>query len=274
MLATDLVARLGGDEFAVLLPHSDGARAAQVADDLARALQTPFMLDGQSIAMEASIGIAVAPQHGQDADTLLRRADVAMYQAKRHGTGVAMYTRNEDEHGPERLALLGELRHAIEHDELLLHYQPMLDLRDGTVVGVEALVRWQHPQRGLLPPGDFIPLAELSGLIHPLSRWVLEAAVRQQQAWRAIGLDFPVAVNLSRRMLHDPQLPETIAQLLAAADVPPSSLVLEITESSLMADPLRADREPQAVARARRVHVDRRLRHGLLVAGFAEEPGG
>src|SRR4029077_16373347 len=126
-------------------------------------------------------------------------------------------------------------------DELLLHYQPMLDLRAGPVVGVEALVRWQHPHRGLLPPSDFIPLAELSGLIHPLSRWVLEAAVRQQQVWRAIGLNFPVSVNLSRRMLHDPQIPETIAHLLAAAVAPPSSLVLEITESSLMADPQGAD---------------------------------
>ncbi|MCA1644699.1 MAG: EAL domain-containing protein [Chloroflexi bacterium] len=238
---TDMVARLGGDEFALILPHSDRARAAQVAEHLARLLQTPFVLEGQSIAMEASIGIAVAPQHGEDADSLLRRADVAMYQAKRRGTGVAIYTHDEDAHRPDRLALLGELRKAIEHDELLLHYQPILDLREGTVVGVEALVRWQHPQRGLVPPSEFIPLAELSGLINPLSHWVLEAAVRQQRAWRALGMDFPVSVNVSRRMLHDRQLPETVAQLLADAEVPPSSLVLEITESSLMADPERAD---------------------------------
>src|SRR5437773_780812 len=142
--------------------------------------------------MEASIGIAVAPQHGEDADSLLRRADVAMYQAKRRGTGVEIYTHDQDGNRPDRLALLGELRHAIEHNELLLHYQPMLDLRDGAVVGAEALVRWQHPQRGLVPPSEFIPLAELSGLIHPLSRWVLETAVRQQRAWRALGMDFLV----------------------------------------------------------------------------------
>ena len=133
--------------------------------------------------------------------------------------------------------MLGELRHAIERDELLLHYQPKLDLRDGTLVGVEALVRWQHPQRGFLPPGEFIPLAEQSGLIHPLSLWVLEAALRQQQAWRGMGMDIPVAVNLSRRMLHDPQLPETVARLLVELGCATSALVLEITESSLMADP-------------------------------------
>ena len=149
-----------------------------------------------------------------------------------------------------RLALLGELRRAIERDELLLHYQPKLDLRDGTLVGVEALVRWQHPQRGFLPPSEFIPLAEQTGLIHPLSLWVLEAALRQQQAWRALGMDIPVAVNLSRRMLHDPRLPETRrATARRAGMCQPSALVLEITESSLMADPLRAGENLSSCAR-------------------------
>jgi diguanylate cyclase (GGDEF)-like protein/PAS domain S-box-containing protein len=237
---TDLVARLGGDEFAVLLPDSDAARAAQVAETLVRVLQTPFMLDGQPIDVSASIGIAVAPEHGQAADTLLRCADVAMYQAKRSGTGGALYSAAEDEHRPSRLTLLGELRLGIEQDELLVYYQPKLDLRDGTLVGVEALVRWEHPQRGFLLPSEFIPLAEQTGLIFPLSRWVLEAALKQQRAWRTGGLDVPIAVNLSRRTLHDPELPEMVAHLLARWDVAPESLVLEITESSLMADPLRA----------------------------------
>jgi diguanylate cyclase (GGDEF)-like protein/PAS domain S-box-containing protein len=162
VLPTDLVARLGGDEFAVLLPSADDSRAAHVAESLLRALRTPFMLEGQLVAVDASIGIAVAPEHGHDADTLLRCADVAMYQAKRSGTGVALYSAAGDEHRPNRLALLGELRNAIEHDELRLHYQPKLGLRDGTVVGVEAF-RWQHPQRGFLQPSEFIPLAEKQG---------------------------------------------------------------------------------------------------------------
>jgi diguanylate cyclase (GGDEF)-like protein/PAS domain S-box-containing protein len=238
--AADLVARLGGDEFAVLLPATDAAGAALVAECLVRVLQAPFVLEGQPIDVDASIGIAVAPEHGQDADTVLRCADVAMYQAKRAGTGVALYSAADDEHRPDRLALLGELRNAIDNDELLLHYQPKLDLRDGKLIGVEALVRWQHPQRGFMPPMEFIPLAEQTGLIHPLSRWVLEAALKQHQAWRRVGIDVPVAVNLSRRTLHDPQLPAMVADALARWDVAAGALVLEITESSLMADPVRA----------------------------------
>src|SRR6202023_3159732 len=136
--------------------------------------------------------------------------------AKRSGAGIALYNAAEDVHRPDRLALLGELRAAVANGELLLHYQPKLDMRDGTLVGVEALVRWQHPQRGFMPPMEFIPLAEQTGLIYPLSNWVLEAALRQQHAWRAVGLDIPVAVNLSRRTLHDPLLPDTVGQLLAS----------------------------------------------------------
>jgi diguanylate cyclase (GGDEF)-like protein/PAS domain S-box-containing protein len=240
VLPTDLVARLGGDEFAVLLPDTDATRATQVAEDVGRVFQAPFVLESQSIEVDASIGIAVAPAHGQNADTLLRCADGAMYHAKRSGIGVAMYSRGEDQARPDRLALLGELRHAIERDELLLHYQPKLDLRDGALVGVEALVRWQHPQRGFLAPGEFIDLAEQTGVIHPLSRWVLEAALRQHQAWRTLGMDIAVAVNLSRRVLQDQHLPDMVAQLCVRWSVPPSALVLEITESSLMADPVRA----------------------------------
>jgi diguanylate cyclase (GGDEF)-like protein len=236
----DLVARLGGDEFAILLAATDSARGTQVAESLVRVFQSSFLLEGQAIEVSASIGMAVAPRHGQDADTLLRRADVAMYQAKRSGMGVAVYDPGEDQHRPDRLALLGELRHGIERDELVVQYQPKLDMRDGSLVGVEALVRWQHPKRGLLPPGEFIQLAEESGLIHPLTWWVLEAALRQVHAWRMLGISVPVAVNLSRRMLHHQGLADTIAQLLIRWDVPPSDLVLEITESSLMADPERA----------------------------------
>lgn len=238
--AADVAARLGGDEFAVLLTDTNASGAAQVAEDLVRVLQAAFLLDGQPVQVDASIGIANAPEHGQDADTLLRCADVAMYQAKRSGTGVALYSAAADDNCPHRLALLGELRNAIKHEEMRLHYQPKLDLREGRLVGVEALVRWQHPERGFLPPSAFIPIAEQTGLIFPLTHWVLEAALKQQRVWRGRGIDVPVAVNLSRRTLQDPQLPDIVAELLHHLEVPASALVLEITESSLMADPLRA----------------------------------
>jgi diguanylate cyclase (GGDEF)-like protein/PAS domain S-box-containing protein len=234
------VARLGGDEFAVLLPTGDAARATLVAEHLGRVVQEPFELQGHPLVIDVSIGIVFGPAHAQDADTLLRCADIAMYQAKRAYAGRAIYQPDQDEHSLDRLALLGELRHAIDYDELLLHFQPKLNLRDGTLAGVEALVRWQHPQRGFLPPSEFIPLAEQTGLIHVLSMWVIQAALSQYRALRDAGLDVPVAVNLSRRTLQDPQLPAKVAEMLDSWGVPPAALILEITESSLMADPARA----------------------------------
>jgi diguanylate cyclase (GGDEF)-like protein/PAS domain S-box-containing protein len=237
---SDTLARLGGDEFALLLPVADAAVAGQVAQRLLEVLDEPFAIEGHSFAIGASIGIALYPQHADDADALLRRADVAMYVAKRSGSGYALYAAEQDQHSPSRLGLTAELRHAIEHGQLLLHYQPKLELRGSTVIGVEALVRWQHPQQGLVPPDQFIPLAEQSGLIRPLTEWVLTTATRQYDEWRSAGLDLPVAVNLSMRNLHDPQLSHTIAGLLSSLDVSPAALNLEITESSLMADPERA----------------------------------
>jgi diguanylate cyclase (GGDEF)-like protein/PAS domain S-box-containing protein len=238
--ASDLVARLGGDEFAVLLPRTDAPTAAGIAADLAGVLEAPFIVEARPIRVDASIGIAVAPEQGQDADTLLRCADVAMYQAKRSGTGIGLYSVADDQYRPEHLALLGELRTAIDHGQLVLHYQPKLDLRNGELVGVEALVRWQHPKRGFLPPGEFIPLAEDTGLIYPLSRWVIETALEQQHVWRHEGIQVPVSVNVSRRSLHDPLFPGMVAESLTRWSVSPDALVLEITESSLMADPQRA----------------------------------
>jgi diguanylate cyclase len=236
----DLVARLGGDEFALLVAAADATRAAGVAEEVRCVLLTPFVLEGQSIAVEASIGIALGPEHGQDADSLLRRAGIAMSQAKHLDTGLAIYRSEQDRDRSNRLALLGELRSGLDENELRLHYQPKLDMRDGKLVGVEALVRWQHPQRGLLAPSEFVPLAEQTALIYPITLWVLETALQQHQAWRAMGLNVPVAVNLSRRMLHDQRLPETVAQMLARWDVLPTALVLEITETSLMTDPTHA----------------------------------
>jgi diguanylate cyclase (GGDEF)-like protein/PAS domain S-box-containing protein len=236
----DTLARLGGDEFALLLPVSDEVGAADVARRLLQALDEPFAIEGHNLDIGASIGIAVCPEHGGDADTLLQRADVAMYVAKRSGTGHAVYTPDQDQHSPNRLSLAGELRHAIEQDQLVLHYQPKLDLASRQVVGVEALVRWQHPGQGLVLPDQFIPLAEQSGLIHPLAEWVLGEAARQYHHWRLAGFDLPVAVNLSMRNLHDPRLSHTIANLLATWNLTAAALNLEITESSLMADPHRA----------------------------------
>jgi diguanylate cyclase (GGDEF)-like protein/PAS domain S-box-containing protein len=240
VLPTELVARLGGDEFAVLLPEADTARAAQSARDLVGAFETPFMHENQPIHIRVSIGVAVSPQHGRDAETLLRRADMAMYQAKRSELGVAVYNRTDDRPRPHRLALLGEFRQAIERDELVLHYQPKVDLQSGALAGVEALVRWQHPQRGLLPPSEFIPQAEQSGLIHSLGLWVLETALQQQQAWRAFGIEIPVAINVSRQMLYELGLPEMISHRLMLFGAAPTDLILEITESGLMADPVHA----------------------------------
>jgi EAL domain-containing protein (putative c-di-GMP-specific phosphodiesterase class I) len=203
-------------------------------------LDEPFSLSGVQLEIDASIGIALAPEHGSDADTLLRRADVAMYVAKRSNSGFGFYTVDQDQHSPMRLAMVAELRRAIERNELSLYFQPKVDLRTGQVSCVEALVRWQHARHGLLGPDLFVPIAEQTGLIRPLSRWVLDAALRQVNRWRQSGLDLAVAVNLSMRNLHDPEIADMIRQLLVRWGVPPASLTVEITESSLMADAARA----------------------------------
>ncbi len=190
--------------------------------------------------MAASIGIALCPEHGRDATTLLRRADVAMYAAKRGGTGHAVYAPEQDAALPDRLSLLADLRQALAEGVLALHYQPQLDLRTGRVVGVEALARWPHPARGFVPPDQFIPLAEGMGLIGPLTNWVLETAIAQCRAWREAGRAVTVAVNISAATLHDPRLPETIERLLHTHGVAGRDLRLEVTESAFMADPARA----------------------------------
>jgi len=238
--SSDTIARLGGDEFAVLLPTATFEDARLIADRLLQVLEEPFVLGSLQLEIDASIGIALSPDHGQDADTLLRRADVAMYVAKRNNTGHALYTADQDEHSPMRLAMVGELRRAIDQNELSLHFQPKVDLETGEVTCAEALVRWDHPRHGMLGPDIFIPIAEQTGLIRPLARWVLDAALRQCNRWRRDGLDLSVAVNLSMRNLHDPEVVDMIRQLLLRWGIPASRLVIEITESSLMADAARA----------------------------------
>ena len=238
--SSDTIARLGGDEFAILLPSATYEDARQIADRLQHLLEQPFGLGGLQLEIDASIGIALAPDHASDADTLLRRADVAMYVAKRGNSGHALYTADRDQHSPMRLALVAELRRAIDNDELSLYFQPKVKMDTGKVTCAEALVRWQHPRHGLLSPDLFVPIAEQTGLIRPLSRWVMDAALRQVNRWRQDGLDLSVAVNLSMRNLHDPEIADMIRKLLARWGVPPTYLTIEITESSLMADAARA----------------------------------
>ncbi len=238
--AGDTVARLGGDEFVVLLPGADAAGATRVAADIRAVLDAPLRVEGQVLRVGASVGIALGPAHGADGTTLLRRADVAMYAAKRARTGHGLYDPAQDGHSPERLALVGALRAAIEGGALTLHYQPQVDLASGRVCGVEALVRWPHPQRGLIPPDAFIPLAEQTGLIAPLTDWVLAEAVRQGRAWQRAGLLLDVSVNLSMWNLHDAALPARVAGLLREHSLPPAWLRLELTESALMVDTDRA----------------------------------
>ena len=239
--ASDTVARLSADEFAALLPGADLSGATLAAVKLLDAIQQPMLLEGHNVELSAGIGIALFPEHGEDADSLLRHADVAMETAKRDGDGYMLYSAAQDrEDIPGRLTLVGELRRAIEQRELVLYYQPKIDVRRGRISGVEALVRWRHPERGLVPPDQFIPLAEQTGLIKSLSRWVLDEALRQCHIWDEAGLTLAVNVNLSMWNLHDPRLPEIVAELLAAWQVPAERLWLEITESAVMANPARA----------------------------------
>ena len=240
LCASDTVARLGGDEFAVLLPGADAAAAGAVGGAILAALEPPFEVAGRVVEVRASVGAALAPAHGTAAEDLLRRADVAMYMAKRGQRGYALYDPAQDTHTPERFTLIQELRQAIGDGGLILHFQPQVLLGSGRGCGMEALVRWPHPTRGLIPPDEFVPLAEQTGLIVPLTRWVLETALHRCAAWQRAGHQFGVAVNLAMSSLHDAQLPNTVAALVERAGIAPGNLTLEITEGGLMADPARA----------------------------------
>jgi diguanylate cyclase (GGDEF)-like protein len=236
----DMLARLGGDEFALLLDGVDDAIAVAAAHRVQRALEEPMHIDDQTVDLGASIGIAMFPRHGQDAGLLLSRAELAMYAAKRQRSGSQVYEPRLDAGSQESLSLLGELRHAVTGQELRLYLQPKVDLPTGQVVGAEALVRWQHPQRGLLPPGEFVPFAEQAGFVRHISTWMVTAAAR---AWRVLdqhGRGLCISVNLSPRDLMDADLATRLTAIVREHGAPTQALCLEITEGAIMEDPQRA----------------------------------
>ncbi len=237
----DLVARLGGDEFAILLvKDSTIERAESVARQIREALEQPFVIGALSLQTNASIGIARYPDHAHDAESLTKRADVAMYLAKRTGVGCSLYAPEQDRSSVRKLTLIGELRRAIDNGEFTLHYQPVIDLRTGLCSQAEALVRWHHPDQGLLLPEEFIRLAEVSGAIQPLTRWIIDQALCDAASWHARSLSIGVSVNLSVRNLYEPDLAGFLRSRLDAHRFPPEKVVLELTESELMDDPHQA----------------------------------
>ncbi len=231
----DLLVRLGGDEFAAVLVDADADRAEQVAASISRSFDLPFTFDALRAELGASIGIALAPAHATDSHSLIWCADVAMYRAKLARSPFALFDREFD-NGGNRLRLAEELDNAVEHDELVLHYQPQLDPQTGEVSTVEALLRWPHPELGLMEPAKFLPLAEEAGLMGALTRWVLEHAIAQAAAWRAAGRDLKVSVNVSASDLTNKGLAPMIAELLERHGVPGDSLVIEITETNMITD--------------------------------------
>jgi diguanylate cyclase (GGDEF)-like protein/PAS domain S-box-containing protein len=235
--ADDTVARLGGDEFMVLLPGRNREQAAQVAQRILEQIERPFSLRGRVIHLGVSIGIAGYPEDGATVDDLMRYADIAMYRAKDDGNTYALYDVSLSAYAQTRMQIESELRQAIGADELLLHYQPILDLATDTVVGVEALIRWQHPQRGLLAPDAFVPIAEEIGLIRVIDRWVLRAGMQQLATWHAAGRMLHLTMNISVLSLHDRDLISYVASCLTETGAPAESITIEVTESASMRDP-------------------------------------
>jgi diguanylate cyclase (GGDEF)-like protein len=234
---SDTVARLGGDEFAVLLPSTDQEHAQQVAARIVECLERQITVHEQKLYTSGSLGIALYPQHGASSQTLIKRADVAMYMAKRSNEGYRMYDASADQHSVARLSLISDLHRAIDDDRLMLHYQPKLDFRSGRVIGVEALVRWQRDDHEKFTTADIIALAEQTGIIKPLTQWVLNRALAECVAWNETGLSISVSVNLSVWNLQDRNLLPQIREHLAHWRCPPNRLILEITEGAMMAEP-------------------------------------
>jgi diguanylate cyclase (GGDEF)-like protein len=245
-----VVARFGNDEFAVLHPHVKGhAEALETAASIRSTMEEPVALDGAAVNVETSIGIALAPDHARDAETLMRRADMALAHASSHKSVVEIYSPDHDHFEAARLKLLGQVRPALERKEFVLFYQPKIDLASGRVSGVEALIRWDHPQLGMLAPLEFMPTIEQTALIGAMTRYVIDEALGQLSRWRDEGIEIGMSVNLSACNLHDPALPEDIESLLRSHATPEGSLTVEVTESAAMADTDRALRVLGALRR-------------------------
>ena len=237
----DSVARVGGDKFAVLSIVDNGLNdALDNAERLLEALRTPYQAGGLKLDVQVTLGIAVSPEHGADGDTLLQRADLAMHGAKKEQTALSVYSSQHDRHNPRRLSLMAELRETIENNQLTVCYQPKIDLKTGEVIAVESLVRWEHPELGAISPEEFVPIAERTGLIRPLTDFVTLQALSQCSAWRRLGIELQVAINISTHALMDPMLPERFAKLLDEKYVHPTWVMLEITETAIMRDQERA----------------------------------
>jgi diguanylate cyclase (GGDEF)-like protein len=243
----DAVARLGGDEFGLVLPRVDADTVLPLLHTVRGALAEEIVLDGLALRVEASFGVALYPETSQDLEVLLQSADAAMYQGKRGSAGIVVH-QHDTPTGPQTLTVQQEVHRALERDELILHYQPKIDLESGKTCGVEALVRWQHPQRGLLLPGEFLPAVERSSLIEPLTAWVLRRALTDRRSWGDLGIDWTVAVNVSARNLEADGFPAFVTALLAELHLPASSLHLEITETALALDPVITVRALSALA--------------------------
>jgi len=233
----DTIARIGGDEFAVILPNVGREQTSLIAGKIKKAMEESFMVEDTPIEVDVTIGVALYPEHGEDPQTLLRHSDVASRLAKIDRDGMSIYDSEQDSYSMRRLTLVGELRNAINDGGLSLHYQPKVDVKTSKVTDVEALVRWQHPVYGMISPAEFIPLAEQTALIKPLTMWVLNEAIRQQSIWQKSGLNIGMAVNLSTRNLIDRKLPQNVADLLDKHGVAADTIMLEITESTIMAYP-------------------------------------
>jgi len=233
----DIMARLGGDEFGVLLPDlPEDEVAYSIAERLLEELQEPVSVEGLALDISGSLGIAIFPTQSKDAESLLRRADVAMYAAKEAGGGYEVYAHEMDRHNPSRLTLVSQVRPALERGEFEMYFQPKVRLCDGRVAGAEALIRWNHPERGVVQPDEFIPLVEKTVLLGPLTSYVMERVMRQWRTWADEGIAIPLAINLSPRSLLDRDLPDTVRDMLDRFEMPPSFLRLELTENFLMSD--------------------------------------
>jgi len=237
---SDTIARMGGDEFAILLPNTHVEGASMTARKILKALEAPFVLGEVTIDVGVSIGIALYPDHGEEGDALVQRADMALYVTKQAGGGYAVFAPEHEQNSPRRLMLTGKLRRAIEYEEMSMHYQPQVSLKTNRVVGVEALSRWLHPELGSIPPDQFVPLAEQTGLIKPFTQWVLKTVCRQYEEWKGMGLTLPISVNLSQKNLQETQLPDQVAELVQIGRMPAGLLEFEITESMIMSNPMRA----------------------------------